>query len=221
MRRRFWAEIMVLLATAAFAVLAGCSPSTEPGVEPKYDRKSPDNLINFFAQAYEDQDIDAYTEALDFYFQFEFTPEVADSIGLPADEPWWGKGEDITSTENMFDDPEVTGVEMNLVPRGVGADWQPVVYKHIAPDGDDPDDEPDTTVIEGLGKEFDPDIKVHIDEPGKETLTLWVNDSILDVWVTQDRDYEDLWTIMRVTETLKSPGASPRSHAKQIKGRNR
>jgi hypothetical protein len=111
---------------------------------PQKLRTSPDHLLSFLADAYEAEDVDAYGEALSDYFEFEFTPDIADSLGLPQDCPYWGKEEDIASTLKMFDDPDVANVEIHLAPWGVASTWEYCRREFII------GDPPETTLINGL-----------------------------------------------------------------------
>ncbi|MFH1314077.1 MAG: hypothetical protein ABIJ00_12740 [Candidatus Eisenbacteria bacterium] len=178
----------------------------DPG-GPVYTRTTPDNLLEFLADAYEREDIDAYSEALHPYFEFEFTVDIADSLGLPRESPWWGKEEDIQSTRNMFDDPDVIGIEMHLDPFGAGSAWEDCWRQFIW------GDPPETTLIQGLCQVFEPGIKVHIQEPGEELWIFWVHESLLDIMVTPDPEEEGLWVVLRIKETRKYPVIHPQGEA--------
>jgi hypothetical protein len=162
-------------------------------------RGDPDALLNFFAYAYEDQDIDLYEIALDDSFEFEFTEDVADSLGLPEDSPWWGKDEDRQSTLNMFNAPDVKSVEFHLSKVGIGTDWEDCYREFIK------GDPPETTRVRGLCQDYEPDIKVTIEQPGEEPRQLWVNDSYLAITVRPDPKEPELWTILRIVETKQNP----------------
>jgi len=199
--------VVMAIVSCLFALTLSCSESKCPStcdVIPLYPRPSANDLIEFFAGAYEEEDIEKYSVALSEFFEFEFTPDVADSLGLPEETPWWGKTDDIASTENMFGAPEVPKIQIDLDQSG-SSSWESVVHRHIGPDGDDPGDEPDTTEIEGLGKEFEPDIKVWIDRPDEDVFILWVNNSLLDIWVAPDPDSPGHWVILRIKE-MEKPG---------------
>jgi hypothetical protein len=192
MRRYAWRVAVIGL---GLFLVAGCwNPFSSGknggnGHEVRYDRTTPDKLLNFFSQAYEDQDIDKYDESLDLAFHFQFTQEVADSLGLPPDQPWWGKVEDLASTGNMFDNPEVTSIAMDMIRR---IPW------YACTDS--------ITDLDGLCSVIEPDIKVTVERAGEsEPTTYWVNNSRLDVMVIQDRNDSDLWTILRIEEYLKNP----------------
>jgi hypothetical protein len=161
------------------------------GPPPEYNRKDRDNLLNFFADAYENKDIDRYTQSLHDRFQFQFTPDVAESIGLPADEPWWGRTEDIGSTRNMFETETVTRIQMSL--------GEPVWY-WCQVIRQNKEDEPADT-LEGFCTRVEPDIRVYIEEPGQEELILNVDRSWLDIAVTPDPKEDGLWQIIAIEES--------------------
>jgi hypothetical protein len=161
-------------------------------------RTSPDGLLEFLAEAYERENIDAYSEALSDFFEFEFTDDIADSLGLPRESPWWGKMEDVNSTRNMFDDPDVTVIKLLLEYR-IGQDWEDCSRRFIR------GDPPDTTFINALCKTFEPDIRVYMEEPGAEERVLWVNDSLVDIMITPDPHEEGLWVVLRIAEERRWP----------------
>jgi hypothetical protein len=198
MRRGIWVFLAICLAVS---VLSGCwnpfsSNKDGGGGDPPivYDRKSPDNLLNFFAEAYESQDGDQYEESLHDKYLFLFTSDIADSLELPPDQPWWGKTQDVQSTKKMFLDDGVLSVSMRLQKA---IDWYSCteIREH--------EDPPDT--ISGLCAQLDPDIKVTLDKGEDEPLTLWVNDSYLNVTATPDPNADDLWVVVRIEEIDKTP----------------
>jgi len=181
--------IAALVSTTLFA----CSPSsdTRPPPVSEYDRTSPDNLLKFFAQAYKEKDLADYDEALDEDFLFQFTPEVASEMGLPADKPWWGKTEDINSTRIMFESPNVTDIAFSYESL---AEWDP--YTEVRED----------TTFSGFFRRYDPLIEVTtIVEEEDPIVKLRVDDSWLDVTVVPDRFTGGLWTILKIEEVPKNP----------------
>ena len=158
------------------------------------NREKPENLVDFLAFAYERREIDKYEAALDDRFLFEFTEDIADSLNLPPDAPWWGKEEDVRSTENMFEDPQVTKIVMDL--SNMIDDWDPI-YEVRPREGGGVDS------IPAFVARFEPLIIVTIEKPGEEPMNLEVRDSWLDIWATQDPNYEGLWTILRIKEIKK------------------
>ena len=142
---RRWGWVLLAAATVSTAIV-GCSPSSDVGPPPveEYKRDTPDNLMLFFAQAYKEKDLDDYDLALDEDFLFQFTPDIADSLGLPADKPWWGKTEELSSTQQMFENPSVT--DITFIYETVG-EWIP--HTEVR----------DDTTFSGLFRRFDPTIE--------------------------------------------------------------
>jgi hypothetical protein len=181
MRRWVWVVLMICIAGYA----ASCSVSSDGGdpVDPVLDRKTPENLIKFFADSYIERDIDRYDESLHDEFLFTFTTEDAELIGLPADEPWWGKTPDVAAANNMFESPDVTKVEMDL-PVSSGP-WP---------------------TEDGLGYRLEPAIKVTVEEAGAtEPTTYWVFSSWFDVEIVEDPYDTTLWVFKGIQESLKDP----------------
>jgi hypothetical protein len=172
----------------------GCSPTadTNGNGDGPISRDTPDHLLNWLAVAYADKDLESYEEALHDEFLFVFTKEVADSMELPPDEPWWGKTKDVTSTENMFNSSEVAQIAMDYVPYN--DQWQP--YEEVR----------DTTVYYGTFRRVIPDILVTIDKGG-EPLNLLVQDSYLDVVVVRDPNFPDqvLYVFLKIQEVPQTP----------------
>jgi hypothetical protein len=162
------------------------------------DRGSPDGLIEHFARSYAGRRPRMCSDALDVLFEFEFTPDVADSMGLPEDMPWWGKDEDMQSTRNMFQDNSVVDIDMALEPFG-GMDWEvcarDFIGTSVVP--------PETTTVVGLCRTFEPDIRIHIEKEGEEPWILWVNSTLLDIMVRPDPDEPGAWSIVRIKESYK------------------
>ena len=179
MRRWVWVITAISL---ILSVAAGCSvdSGTNPP-PPELDRKTPQNLIKYFADAYKNKDINKYLESLADAYLFEFDPNDYDLAGVTEDEPWWGKTEDETSTGKMFDDPGVSGVEMDL-PIDTGP-W---------------------ATEDGLGFRLNPSIKVTVENPeGGEPTTYWVFSSWLYVEVIIDPYDSSLWVFKEINEQVK------------------
>jgi hypothetical protein len=183
-------SLLILLMTGCWNPFSSDDNGGGNGPPPEYNRKNRDNLLNFLADSYEKKDLDKYTEALHERFQFHFTPDVAETLGLPPDEAWWGKTEDIASTGNMFETETVTRIQMNL--------GEPAWYwTQVIRQNEDPDP-PDT--LEGFETRVEPDIRVTIEEPGKEELILKVDKSWLFIAVVPDPNEDGLWQIIAIEE---------------------
>jgi hypothetical protein len=169
----------------------------DPSEHTYADRGTPDALIEYVEHAHRSGYAPLYRDALHTSFLFRFTPDVAESLGLPGDEPWWGKIDELASATNMFDSPEVTDIRFSLT-RTHG--WIPCVDIR----GGSP---PDT--LYGLLARFVPDIRVTIETPGEEPITLLVDNTFIDVEVVPDPEFRGLWTVARMEEIYKTPAALP------------
>jgi hypothetical protein len=125
-------------------------------------------------------------------------PQIAESLSLPADEPWWGKTEDVASTRNLFDSEIVTGIQMRL---GEPI-WFPCRVIRLSAEPSSPD------TLEGFCTRVEPDIRVSIMEPGGEDLLLTVDRSWLDIAVVPNPHQEGLWQIITIEERLIPPEAA-------------
>jgi hypothetical protein len=185
--------IRVLLA-AWIMVLAGlgCSPTSDPGGggPGPISRDTPDHLLNWLAVSYQEKDIDKYEEALHDAFIFIFTDDIAESLGLPAEKPWWGKTKDVGSTQKMFASTEVTDVNMR--------------YESVGRWVADEEERPDTTYSVVFSR-VQPEIKVTIEKPGEEAIVYWVNNSYLDINVVKDPKYpnQNLFVVLSIQEIPK------------------
>ncbi len=197
MKRWGWVLLAALLIPA---LQFGCSPSSDQGPPPveEYDRTTEDNLMLFFANAYREKDLADYEEALDENFLFVFTEDIADSLGLPPDEPWWGKTEDLNSTKILFESETVTDIAFTYE---YYTTWVDCIELRIeqTPSG------PDTTRFSGLCCRLNPLIEVTtiVDNDEDPILKLRVDNSWLDVTVIPDPFNEDLWTVLKIEEIKK------------------
>jgi hypothetical protein len=160
-------------------------------------RDSPDHLLEWYAYAIEHEDIDMYEEALHDNFLFVFWLSVADSLGLPPSQPWWGKTAEVTAMREMFEDPTLKEIAFEFTDR---EDWIPVELE-IEPGN----------FIYGDFTRTTPIMTLTIQEPGEEPKTLVADRFYLDFTVLQDPAFpgEDLWVILRIDQVLKNPGATP------------
>ena len=188
---RRWGWVLLTAALVSTAIF-GCSPSSDTGPPPVEDigPTTPDNLMLFFARAYKAKDLDDYDRALDVSFLFQFTPDIADSLGLPADKPWWGKTEDVSATQVMFEDPSVTDVTFSYEEVG---EWIP--YEEVRED----------TTFYGVFRRYNPLIEVIVlEEDSEDPETRYrVDESWLDITVVPDRFSEGFWTILKIEEIKK------------------
>jgi len=176
----------------------GCSPTADTNGNggPPISRDTPDHLLNFLAVAYADKDLDSYEEALHDEFLFVFTKDIADSLGLDPEEPWWGKTKDVGSTEKMFNASEVTQITMDYVPYGDR--WNAVKEVRYT--------ETDSVVYYGTARRVIPEISVTIDE-GEEPKIYRVTESYLDVIVVRDPTFPDQvrYVFLKIEEVPQNP----------------
>ena len=190
---KWW--IWVLLGIWVMVLVGlGCSPTSDPGENGNgpISRDTPSHLLNWLAVSYQDKDLDAYEEALHDEYLFVFTEDVADSLGLDPEEPWWGKTKDVASTGKMFNASEVTEINMKYISEDP---WIP--HEEVRSD----------TTYSGVFSRVAPDILVTIEKPGEEALRLVVNESWLDVVVVRDPKFpdENLWVFLKIEEIQKHP----------------
>jgi hypothetical protein len=181
--------IFLVLATLLLFSCSG-SKSNDPGDDPGPIRDTPDALFQAYASCYEEKDLEGCDECLHEDFLFVFTPEVADSLSLPPEEPWWGKTEDLKSTEEMFGDPQVLEISFSYE---FSETWYTCTEVR------------DDTTYSGLCCRLDPVLAVvtvvtSADDP---LLIYRVDSSWLDITVVPDPYTEGLWCILRLEETKK------------------
>jgi hypothetical protein len=167
--------------------LSRVSPS--PREERMGDGNTPDGILRELRVAYEGEQLERYGNVLDEWFRFHFEPAIADSLGLPPDQPWWGKTKDLSSTSRMFGSSQVTSIEIEL-DRLSG--WSACL------DG--------VTGRTALCARVEPDIRITIESPGGDPWHLVVNRSWLDVVIVEDSVRTGFWTILAIYETLEGTG---------------
>ncbi len=191
-----WIFVSFWVAISLGAILvAGCG--SDKSCSPNEDDFPPGretDLLNYYAVAIVDEDIDAYEEALHDNFLFVFTETTADSLGLPTDQPWWGKTAELAAMRDLFEDTTVLEIEFEFTAVGI---WSPVELE-IEP-GD---------LINGIFTRTTPVMRLTIQEPGQELKTLIYDKTYFDITVVRDPKFPDhiLWVIARIEEVLKNPG---------------
>lgn len=158
----------------------------------KYDRTTRVNLVEFFAKAHEDRDIEAYKECLHRDYKFWFWEEDISNPDWQWSE-WIQKKDDVDVTENMFGAENVTSilVEFNnqTVVQGATEDedrfWADVV---------EIGGEVDTV----YGANFLVDMRVTEDQ-GELRLEHWV-DGRAHIFLLPDPQFEGLWTIWKIDD---------------------
>jgi len=196
--RTYRCGLLLVLAILTTLLLSSCSgdKGTDVKVDEGPDRTTPNGLLLSFAQSYEEKDLEGYVECLDEDFLFVFTADIADSLGLPPEGPWWGITEDVNSTQIMFENPNVTDIAFSYE---VAIPWGP--YVEVRED----------TIFSGVLCRLDPLIEVTTSVGSSEDpiLTYRVDSSYLDVVVVPDRFTEGLWCILRIEESKKQMLQAP------------
>jgi hypothetical protein len=182
-------RLLVIPVFAALLVFSCSDPESPPVTDdPGYDRANPDNLLLMLAGSYKEMDLDGYDECLCEDFRFYFTDEIADSLGLPSEDPWWGKTDDLMSTGNMFASQQVTDVRFTFE---YVTEWAP--FEAVRGD----------TTYTGLRRRLDPLIEVVIEiESSEDPLLIYrVDDSWLDITIAPDPYEAGLWFIVGIEES--------------------
>jgi hypothetical protein len=189
-RIRSVAAVFPLLITVLWVGSCGddrCGPTGRREEDP---RSAPGRLLKAFTECHEERDIKVYSELLDEDYRFGFTPEVAESLGLPADEPWWFKEQELAATANMFDSQTVKSIKFDS--------W--ISDRDTTGTGDS------MAIALRLGFDF----RLTVEEPGREPLLLRAGGQTrLDLVVVPDPADPDLWVIREVAETSRAGGREP------------
>lgn len=153
-------------------------------------RSTPGGLVKALTECHEERDLEGYSEILDEDYRFVFTPEVAESLGMPADEPWWFREDELAATGNMFDCETVKAIKFDS--------W--IRDRDTTGTGDSM----------AIALKLDFDFRLTIEEPGRETLILWAGTHTrLDLIVVRHPTDPDLWVIEEITETSLAGGREP------------
>jgi|GEM_PF-1377173 len=165
---RYWFALIGAL------ILLSCSNSVDsdldyavynynPRAHRLLDTEEPDMAIDLLEYAYGHLNPGLYGSLLHSDFRYEFTPEDADSAGLPPDEPWWGKVPDVQSTQALFEDPRLISLSLDLERVSPWA-------RHVD----------SVTGLEGRLAQFEPYIMVTI-ALDPEPVIFLIYDSVLDI----------------------------------------
>ena len=156
----------------------------------QYDRKTPENLLNFFAAAYKDKDVTRYGESIDDNFAFTFLERDYGDAGVDSITPYWGKTEDVERTGRMFSSVKTFDIGFDFVETVMP--WYECTGTIMVGS--------EEQTVQALCTLRKPDIKVTVDMDEPELTTFWVNKSLLDIKVIKDRYNPDLWTILSIEE---------------------
>jgi hypothetical protein len=191
MKRRLPVSVaygLVVLGLSLGWLIASCGDDS--GSNPKIEspRETPQGLLAYYAQCLENQNLTGYEACLWESYRFGFVEQDYDSAGVSAEDPYWGKTEDVTSTANMFASAQVTHIS---------ADLSNVVMNFAGPD----------TLLTGI---FHPLIDVTIEGPGgEEPVVKQVRSTKLHFVLRPDPGDPDLWVIREIQEECWWQG-SPR-----------
>jgi hypothetical protein len=192
---KFRLVLVALVGAACF--LSSCGGDDDGPMEPPVEtppvRNRADSLLtSWFERAYNTQDDDLYDEMLHSGFTFQFLPEDADSFDLELgldENDFWTRTKDIQSTNNMFDDSEVSAVFLDV--RSIQDDDYP---------GEDCDDcRQLTTSIT---------IRVTTNPPGADEPLVLVTDSPQVFLVRPDPADTTLWVVFRQLDRSPAPKTS-------------
>ena len=187
---RIWLFLIVPVLGISLMLSCSSDKGTEIDDPDCPHRTTPDNLLKMFANAYMEMDLNDYDEYLDEIFLFGFTADVADSLGLPPEEPWWGKTDDVNSTREMFEDPDVLEIGFAY---NYENDWE--LCQVVRPD----------SAYSGFCCRIEPLIWVKVSLLSEDDPILYyrVDNSWLDIMVVPDRFTQDLWCILSIDEVKK------------------
>jgi hypothetical protein len=178
---RRWAALLVV-AVAGALLLSSCGKDCCPAPKVTYpNRETPRGLLDYFAKSFEDKNLARCGECLWESYVFRFNPEDWDSAGVTPEKPYWGKTEDIASTEHMFASSAVTSIRFEL---------HQYVTDFTGPD----------TLLTAIVR---PAIDVTIEmPPGEEPITKQVRKSWLHFVLRPDPQNEHLWVIRQIQEEI-------------------
>jgi len=189
--------IWVLAPTLALAVgVCGCwnpfNPDQEEEGDPDpveiVDRTSKVNLVKFFAKAHEDQSTDDYTESLHEDYQFWFSEDDRNDPRWDWTD-WIGKELDVSITNRMFQDDEVTDIHVDLTNQTQHSqNAEDNFFEMIVGD-------PPFTVYRG---DFLVDMHV-IEDNGEERIDHWVDGKAF-MYLISDPIYEGQWQIWKIED---------------------
>jgi len=186
----------IVAGTVLALITIGCSEDPAkpgPGVwPPEPTRSSKMGLLNFFAQAHEDRDLDNYEACLHEDYQFWFSE---DDISDPGWDwfSWIRRGEDLDLTENMFTAEDVTDIRVTF-------------FNETSVDSAENEEDKFLTGTTTIGDstvtcywgDFRLDMHVIINT-GDEDLD-YIVDGRAYIYLLPDPDDESLWTIWKIED---------------------
>jgi hypothetical protein len=155
---------------------------------------TPDNLVAALECAVETQDLEIYEGLLHDEYLFSFVVDVADSLGLPPDAPWWGKTKDVSSTADLFSDGNAE-FRVAFIPEE--DHWTACQV-----------DRGDMTYT-GYCRSYTADLRLHVENPGCEPLTMVGDETYVDVTVVPHHLISGHFAVLQIEEVFKVRGAAP------------
>jgi hypothetical protein len=150
--------------------------------------RTADMALEDYMAAVASEDIALYSDCLDFDHRYIFTDDVADSLHLPPEAPWWGKSEDLEVMTIMFGHPHVTRIDFDYVSLSSDTTWvggNKIVRTRVRPD-----------------------ILLRLESPGEEPWHFVVQDVFMDFAFVRRGCCLETWTLLSVEEIPMNPGRS-------------
>jgi hypothetical protein len=178
--------LLVLVGSVMLLSSCGDDKTTDTnGDDEDLLRQTVQGVLQKYTESLEAADLEGYTECLDDNYRFVFTPGDAEDLGLPEDEPWWLRIDDLASTASMFADDDLHSIQVDLT----------VVDQDTITTGEDPI----ITVQVELA------ILVILIPPGEEPDYLDVTETWLFFELVRDADDDRLWVISEIEEEYQTP----------------
>jgi hypothetical protein len=158
-------------------------------MEPASKRTVDEALLDY-AKSIEDKDIETYGDCLDYDHRFIFMEDVADSLHLPPEAPWWTKTEDLEAMSTIFGHAYVSDIlfKYDVVSRDTSWTAGRMVIK--------------LRVL--------PDIWLTYELPWEEPVYFRVNDEYMDFKFVSRGCCCGRWTIFSVEEIRLNPDRDKR-----------
>ncbi|MFC1799651.1 hypothetical protein ACFL2Z_01910 [Candidatus Eisenbacteria bacterium] len=160
---------------------------------PVADRGSPDALLRSYAIAHETEDLTMYAELLHDSFMFEWGPGYIGTLEYPPDRTWFRKAMAIELTREMFQEPRILKIEIDLCPID---GWRPCSAMELRALGASPG-------TRALQITLDPVIHLLISESCDESWVLDVHHTWFFVTVVPDPARPGSWVILHITEDIE------------------
>jgi hypothetical protein len=175
---------LAVLAILSLSLCISCgddSVTDTGGADESYSRATPEDLIRALAHSMEERDILIYSECLHDEYLFTFVAKDAELVGLPSNQPWWGKTPDVGAVGNIFSESTVTSIDCDLPVKS--GPWP---------------------TADGVGYRLEPIIRIVVEpEDATEPTVFLVNACWFDIEIVEDPYDNELWVFKGIQETLK------------------